>query len=169
MAKKTKPVKMKPAKGKTWRQKLTDEKANQGKIVDVPPSMQERLGAGTLLIPKPLDVDEMMRGVKSGKLITHSQIRAELARRAGANSTCPLCTGIFVKIVAETAEEDLREGKKRVTPYWRTIKDDGSLNDKFPGGVEAQAKRLRKEGFEIQNKRGKKLRVTDFEKHLARI
>ena len=68
-----------------------------------------------------------------------------------------------MRIVAEAAEEDRRAGKKRITPYWRTIKDDGALMEKFPGGALGQAAKLRDEGFEVRRlKRGKSLVVTDF-------
>jgi alkylated DNA nucleotide flippase Atl1 len=71
-----------------------------------------------------------------------------------------------LRIVAETAEEDKEKGKKRVTPYWRMLKDDGTLNPKFPGGEETQAEKLRNEGFTIIKKGRTKLMVEDFEKYL---
>ena len=97
-----------------------------------------------------------MRTVKKGKLVTPTQLRECLAHAAGADRTCPLTTGIFLRIVAEAAEEKLRQGRKRVTPYWRVVKDDGSLNEKFPGGPAAQARHLREEGHEVVAGRGKK-------------
>ncbi len=160
-------TKWKLAKGRTWRQKLEQQHPNHGKVVAVPPRMQKRFGTGAMLIPRPLDVDAIMREVKKGKLITQSQIRDWLARQSQADCTCPLTTGIFMRIVAETAEEDLRAGKRRITPYWRTIKDDGKLMEKFPGGPRAQAARLRREGFTIQPGKGKQPpKVKDFEKSL---
>jgi len=61
----------------------------------------------------------------------------------------------------------LQNGKKRITPYWRVVKDDGSLNPKFPGGVKAQTVRLKKEGHKIVPGKGKKPpKVRDFEKSL---
>jgi len=60
------------------------------------------------------------------------------------------------------------EGKKDITPYWRTLKVGGVLNEKFPGGVEAQAARLRAEGHTIELGKGKKPhRVKDYEKKMA--
>ncbi len=161
-------VTWKLAKGKTWRQKLEQEHPNHGKVVAIPPRMQKRFGPGTMLIPKPLDVDAIMRKTGKGKLITQSQIRQRLAHAARADSACPLTTGIFIRIAAEAAEEDARAGKTRITPYWRTIKDNGSLNEKFPGGFTAQAARLREEGFTIQAAKGKGApRVKDFGQYLV--
>lgn len=163
-------IKWKLAKGKTWRQKLEEVHPNHGKIVDVPLRMQKRFGQGTMLISSPREVDKIMRKVRKGKLITQSQFRAKLARDAGADAACPMTTGIFVRIVAEAAEEARRAGKKRITPYWRTIHDDGKLIEKFPGGPKTQAANLRKEGFVIQAAKGKQPpRVRDFEAALVKL
>lgn len=152
-------------KSKTrWRDKL--EKPQELKLVTVPPKMVQMFGKGKMLIPTPMLVDGVIRTVTKGKLITTRQIRERLARECGADVTCPLTTGIFVRIVAEAAEEDLINGRKRVTPYWRVVKDDGSLNPKFPGGEHQQARRLRSEGFAVTSQ-GKRTFVKDFEKRLA--
>jgi len=50
------------------------------------------------------------------------------------------------------------------------VKADGGLNEKLPGGVEAQAARLREEGHSIEPGVGKKPpRVKDYEKALQRV
>lgn len=146
------------------------EKKQEPKIVEIPPKMVKRYGTGKMLIPRPLDVDALIRKVEKGKLVTQAQIRERLAKDFSVDVTCPITTGIFVRIAAEAAEEDLREGKKQVTPYWRVMKKGGSLNPKFPGGIKAQATRLEEEGHIILVSKGKKPpRVKDFEKHLQRL
>lgn len=156
-----------PKTRKTWRQKLEEEHPEHGKVVDVPPKMQNRFGTGKMLIPKPLDIDSLIQKVQKGQLATVTQIREKLAKGAHAHCSCPMTTGIFLRIVAEVAEEDLSNGKREVTPYWRVIKADGSLNKKFPGGVLVQAARLKEEGHIIEPCRGKKPpRVKNFEKSL---
>ena len=150
------------AKRKTWREKL--EVDQERKVVDNP------RGGGTLLIPKPLDVDALVRKVQTGKLVTVDQIRRRLAKDYGGDTACPLCTGIFLRIAAEVAEEDLTNGATEITPYWRVVKADGGLNEKFPGGVDAQAIHLKEEGHTIEPGKGKKPpRVKDFEKKLAEV
>jgi hypothetical protein len=141
-----------------WREKL--EKPQTPKVVQISPKMS-RFGEGTMLIPTPMLVDELIRKVPKGKLITVSELRRKLASDFSTNSTCPLTTGIFVRIAAETAEEDRANGKRRLTPYWRVIKDDGGLNPKFPGGFDMQARNLRAEGFTVT--RTKKPTVKEFE------
>lgn len=40
----------------------------------------------------------------------------------------------------------------QVIPWWRTLKSNGELNEKYPGGVENQKKLLEKEGHKIIQK-----------------
>mgnify|MGYP006266749611 CR=1 FL=1 len=71
-------------------------------------------------------------------------------------------------MVARAAEEDAAEGKKDITPDWRTLKGKGELNEKYPGGAEGHRKLLEKEGFKIVQK-GRKFVVNDYEKYLANV
>ena len=135
----------------SWREKL--ERVEHAKVVQIPPRMQPRFGEGTMLIPRPLDVDALIRSIPKGKVVTQTELRERLAADARASVACPLTTGIFVRIAAEAAEEDARAGKKQITPYWRVVRDNGSMNPKFPGGPEAQARRLSGEGLTIRNGR----------------
>jgi hypothetical protein len=152
---------------KSWREKLADSK-DFPRVVEITPSMSQRWGTGTVVIPAPREVDEIMRSVPRGKLITINQIRERLAKRHGATIGCPITTGIFASIAARAAEEAKAEGKKNITPYWRTLKVGGALNEKYPGGVDAQAAKLKAEGHTIETgKDGKPKRVRDFEKALV--
>ncbi len=150
---------------KTWREKLEKK---QEPVIKLPPkNWIEKYGGEKMLIATPRIIDRFIRQVPPGQLITIGKIRSELARKYQADFTCPLTTGIFVRIAAEAAEEDRENGGKDIAPYWRVTKDDGTLNPKFPGGVEKQAKNLSAEGFEIEKKGTTKLRVKNFEKYLA--
>ncbi len=154
---------------KSWREKL-EHPAVKGlpKVVDVPQKWQKMMGGARVLVPTPLMADETIRTVPNGRLITTGQIRQRLARPHQADSTCPMTLGIFLRIVSEAAEEDRREGRTPITPYWRVVKDDGSLNPKFPGGVEAHAARLHEEGHRIVPGKGKKPpRVVDFQRAIV--
>jgi len=104
----------------------------------------------------PREVEAFILTVRKGSVTTVSEIREFLAGKHSADVTCPLTTGIFVRIAAEAAEEDASTGKTKITPYWRVLKDDGSLNPKFPGGVHQQAEKLREEGHRIVPGSGKR-------------
>lgn len=154
---------------KSWREKLRDSK-DLPKVVKITPKLAGRWGAGlgdTIAIPAPIEVDEIMKKVPKGKLITINGIRERLAEKHGATVGCPITTGIFAWISAHAAEEAKAEGEKDITPYWRTIKTGGILNEKYPGGVEAQKKLLEKEGYTVVRK-GKNCIVADFEKYLVK-
>ncbi len=146
-----------------WREKIN--KITDTKIVDLPDNVPYSFGKGKMLISRPKDIEAVVRKVSKGKLITKSQLRKKLALDAGADTTCPLTTGIFLRMISEAAEEDALAGKKNIAPYWRVVGEKGELNEKFPLGAEGQAQRLEAEGIETEAKKhGGKLFVVDFEK-----
>lgn len=150
---------------KSWREKL--EKEEPPKIVDIIPLWQKSMGKGKMVIANAKLVDELARKIPKGKLSTVGLMRERFAKDFKVKTACPLTTGIFLRISAETAEEDKSKGAKKITPYWRVVKDDGSLNPKFPGGINQQANYLESEGFNIVFSKNKKsAKVENFEKYL---
>jgi len=149
---------------KTFNEKLKDSK-DMPKIVEVTdPAAVARYGGTKMLIAPPLFYDEIMKKVPSGKLLTADMIRDYLAKKHGADYTCPLTAGIFVNIAAHaSAERDTDE-----TPYWRTLKKDGELNEKYPEGIEGQSLRLEMEGHTVIQK-GKKYFVKDYQDKLFKL
>ena len=133
----------------TWRAKL--HKPVLPKLVPISDGMAKRFGHGMMLIPTALELDAMIRKVPRGQVSTLAQVRNRLARWHNADLTCPLVTGIFLRIVAEAAEEDRQAGKPDITPYWRVVREDGKLVAKFPGGIKAQAQRLQEEGLTVED------------------
>jgi alkylated DNA nucleotide flippase Atl1 len=151
----------------SWCEKLYASKGLP-KVEKITEKMSKKWGTGTVVIPAPVEVDELMRKVPPGKLTTINEIRAALAKKHGASIGCPITTGIFAWIAAHAAEEQKQKGEKDTTPYWRTLKVDGVINDKYPSGAEAQKKLLEKEGHRVIQK-GKKYVVVDHEKALAKL
>ena len=151
---------------KSWHEKLTDDKGLP-RIEPITEKMSIRWGIGTLVIPAPREVNEIMKQVSRGKLITINEIRNILAKKHGATIGCPITTGLFAMISAHAAYEELEEGKERATPYWRTLKSGGEVNPKYPGGIQNQKKRLESEGHQVV-RRGKKYFVENYEKYLIR-
>jgi hypothetical protein len=152
---------------KSCREKLLDDK-DLPKVFDTRnEKVSKRWGEGLCVIPRPRDVDGLMKKVPKGKLTTINELRAAVARQHRADIGCPITTGIFAWIAAHAAAETLAEGGKRVTPYWRTLKMGGEINPKYPGGVVAQRKLLAAEGHKVV-KKGKKFLVVNFEKSVVR-
>ncbi len=148
-------------KRKSWREKLVDSKGLP-KVGPVSGKMSKRWGRGKMVIPAPIEVDALMKQVPRGRVVTVNDLRAALAARHDADFACPMTTGIFAWIAAHAAAEAEAEGAKRITPYWRTLKNGGELNPKYPGGVASVAKRLKAEGHSIVHK-GKRSVVADYE------
>lgn len=91
----------------------------------------QKYGGARMYFAPPMEYDRVMRLVPRGKVITVGKIREAFAKENDADFTDPITAGIFVSIAA-WASEQRTEDK---TPYWRTLKANGELNEKYPGGV----------------------------------
>ncbi|HKZ34553.1 MAG TPA: MGMT family protein [Patescibacteria group bacterium] len=152
---------------KDWVQKLHDSK-DLPRVEPITKKMSKLWGSGTLVIPAPIEVDAFMKRVPHGRLTTIQEIREALAKKHHATIACPLTTGIFAWIAAYASEQTKHEGKTDTTPYWRTLKAGGQLNEKYPGGIEPQKKLLEKEGHTVVMK-GNRAFVQQFEQSLAHL
>ncbi len=121
----------------------------------------KKYGGDRMYFAPPIDYDTIMRMVPFGKVITVGKIREHFAAKSGADFTEPITAGVFVSIAAWASHQ--REDDK--TPYWRTLKANGELNEKYPGGVTAQKEELEAEGHTIIQKGRKNIRyyVKDYE------
>ncbi len=154
----------------TWQEKLADNKKGLPKVERFDQKNGKNWPAGDYVIPAPVEVDAIMKKVPTGKLITINEIRQILAKKHQADYGCPITTGIFSWIAANAADEAEKEGKKRITPYWRTLKTGGILNEKYPGGLANLKKRLEAEGHTVVRKgRSKHFMVENYEKVIAKI
>lgn len=126
-----------------------------------------KYGGDRMFFAPPMDYDAVMRRIPRGRLTTVGEIRAYFARMNGADFTEPITAGIFVSIAAWASYQ---RGQDE-TPYWRTLKADGELNPKYPGGVQAQREKLEAEGHVIVARGRKNIRyyVKDYEKALMEL
>lgn len=102
-----------------------------------------------MLIPTPMSILEIVKEIPVGHCMAASELREELAFRNGADYTCPLTTGIFLRILAEATEEASQTGSDTLAPWWRVVPDDGKLSLKLPGQGKLQKQRLEAEGWEF--------------------
>lgn len=126
-----------------------------------------KYGGNRMYFAPPVDYDRIMRRVPRGKLTTVGAIREYFARENGADFTEPITAGIFVSIAAWASAQ--RSGDE--TPWWRTLKANGELNPKYPGGIQAQREKLEAEGHEIVQRGRKDIRfyVKDYEEYLFEL
>lgn len=155
------------ARKKTWTEKLHDSK-DLPKVVEITGAAIKSWGEGTCVVPAPVEVDQLMRQVRKGKITTIRELRQALAEHHQADMACPITTGIFSWIAAHAAVEAEEQGTKRVTPWWRTLKTGGELNPKYPGGPQRQRALLEVEGHTVVQ-RGQKLFVEGFDQQLATL
>lgn len=126
-----------------------------------------KYGGDKMYFAPPIDYDRVMRQVPEGKLTTVGDIRELFAKAAGADFTEPMTAGIFVSIVA-WASFQRQEDK---TPWWRTLKNGGELNPKYPGGAEEQKRLLEAEGHRVMQKGRTNIKyyVQDYEDSLVEL
>lgn len=127
----------------------------------------EKYGGERMYFAPPVVYDAIMKTVPWGKVVTVGMIRAYLAEKNHADFTDPITAGIFVSIAAWASYQR----SEQETPYWRTLKANGELNAKYPGGVEAQRAKLEAEGHTVIQTGRKNLRyyVKDYESALFEL
>ena len=127
----------------------------------------KKYGGEKMFFAPPVTYDEIMKKVPRGKVITVGAIREYLAEENGADFTDPIAAGIFVSIAAWASHQRTEDE----TPYWRTLKANGELNAKYPGGIAAQKEKLEAEGHTVVERGRKNIRyyVKDYEKVLFEL
>ncbi|HVO78026.1 MAG TPA: MGMT family protein [Methanomassiliicoccales archaeon] len=111
------------------------------------------------------EVVDLMRQVPLGKVTTVIDICREIAVRHKVKGCCTLVSGISISTAANAAEEAAARGEDLRIPYWRTLKANGLLNEKFPGGELGHRRLLEAEGHKVI-KKGKHLAMEDVERSL---
>jgi len=114
----------------TWTEKLNCSKSPQKKLLE---KSVAGMPAGALMyISTPQEIDAYIRQIPRGRGVTVQQMRVDLASRNKADCTCPLTTGIFLRIVAEAAFEKINSGSRAdPTPFWRVIEKNANIVSKL--------------------------------------
>lgn len=160
---------------KTWFQKMQD-KPGYPKVLVLEDSFPcynavHKMGANVgdeIVLVNPSDVIPLMAAIPAGKVITLMDICLALAQKYHVKGCCTLTAGIFTMTIANAVEEAKAKGDSSLLteiPWWRTLKSDGFLNEKYPGGQEKQREVLESEGLKIIP-RGKKFQLADFERYV---
>ena len=68
-----------------------------------------------MLISSPEKISEFIFKIPKGSYLNTKELRRELALRAGADNTCPVTTGIFLRMAIEQHKDDEN------FPYWRVV------------------------------------------------
>lgn len=129
----------------TWNDKLRCSKAPEVKRLDK--ALAGMPKGSRMLIASPAIIDAYVRSIPSGRTVTVKAMRDTLASRHKAEQTCPVTTGIFLRIVAEAAWERHLAGEslQTITPFWRVIEPDSPLAAKLACGAEFIAQQRKSE------------------------
>jgi hypothetical protein len=135
------------SKRKTWTEKLNIDRKP---VIEKADKDFAGIKAGQMmLIPTPKIVDAYIRQIPEGKEVDSNTIRKDLAAEYHAEVTCPLTTGIFIRIAAEAAYEELEKGKplNKITPFWRVINEKSPTAKKLSFGTKFLKEQRKKEGI----------------------
>ncbi len=137
------------AKKKTWAEKMKPDAehkitTNDKDFADIP-------AGHSLLIPTPLIVDDYVRHIPEGEHTNIKQMRNDLAAEFGSEYTCPVVSGISLRIVAENAFEQIQQGKplSKVAPFWRIIDLKSPAAKKLACGIDYLKELRQKEGLPV--------------------
>jgi hypothetical protein len=91
--------------------------------------------------------DQYIRKIPEGETRTIMRLRNELARKNGADATCPVSSAIFLRIVAEAAWDEIQSGLplSKVTPFWRVIEPNSPIAKRLRVGSDWIAHQREKE------------------------
>lgn len=130
---------------KNWRDKLKEEKKPRVKRVEV--DFADIPAGSTMFIATPQLIERYIKTIGFGKRINIKTLRKDLAIEHQADYTCPVTTGIFLRIVAEANYEKWKGGAKlrEITPFWRVIEPNSALAKKLSFGQEFLIKQIEKE------------------------
>lgn len=139
---------MKPTKGKTWTDKVNDP-TKEFQVKKLEKDFADMPAGAKMLIATPKIVDDYVRQVPKGKSGSLATMRKDLAIEYGAEYTCPVTSGIFLRIVSEAAHEQIEKGApiSKVAPFWRVIDEKSALNKKLSFGQEFVRQQRKKEGI----------------------
>lgn len=143
----------KSLKSKTWTEKVNDVtkvhvvKKNDKDFAGIPAN-------STMLIATPKIVEEYVRQIPKGAGTTLQDMRVDLAHEYNAEFTCPVTSGIFLRMVAEAAFEQVEQGKaiSSVAPFWRIVDKKSPLLKKLSFGSDFVLQQRKKEGLDKNTK-----------------
>ena len=130
---------------KSWKEKLNIDKSFVVKSLDK--NFSDMKVGENMLIATPKIIDEYIKQIPKGININIKTLRNDLALTYNADTTCPVTTGIFLRIVSEAAFEDFLNGEKNITPFWRVVDHESKTATKLACGINFIKKRRSEENI----------------------
>ena len=114
---------------KSWKEKFFSK--GNFEIKTIQKNFWGHVAGSKMLIPTPLMIQEFINQIESGKVSEIETMRNDLAIENGADFTCPMTTGIFLKIVAEYNFEKLNQKRVDICPFWRIIDPNSKFSERL--------------------------------------
>ena len=134
---------------KSWIGKRDCEKSFKIKTIDK--QFADIPKGSRMLIASPPIIDEYVKSILYGEFVEPVKMRDDLAKDYQADKTCPVTTGIFLRIVSEASYEEYQSGDdlETIAPFWRIVKLNSKLAGKLACGIDFIAKRQTKENIVV--------------------
>ena len=130
---------------RSWKEKLNIDKSFVVKRLDK--NFSDMKVGENMLIATPKIIDDYIKQIPKGININIKTLRNDLALTYNADTTCPVTTGIFLRIVSEAAFEDFLNGEKNITPFWRVVDHESKTATKLACGINFIKKRRSEENI----------------------
>ena len=127
---------MKRKSTQQWNDKLNQQK--EAKVKHIEKRFSDIEADSDMLVATPRIFEEYIRRIPYGTFVEIKKVRRDLAKKFKADATCPVTTGLFLRIVAESAYENLTNGMKmeQIVPFWRVIAPESSIAKKLSFGTD---------------------------------
>lgn len=129
----------------SWKEKLNTDKSFVVKRLNK--NFSDMKVGENMLIATPKIIDDYIKQIPKGININIKTLRNDLALTYNADTTCPVTTGIFLRIVSEAAFEDFLNGEKNITPFWRVVDHESKTATKLACGINFIKKRRSEENI----------------------
>lgn len=117
---------------KSWIDKFNQPREKMIKVIDT--NFSDMKVGEKMLIATPKIIDEYINQVPKSYTVDMKTMRKDLALTHQAEVTCPVTTGIFLRIVSEVSYENIIQGEKSPTPFWRVVDPKSKLANKLACG-----------------------------------
>jgi hypothetical protein len=147
---------------KTWIEKR--DLAKEAEVKRLTTDFADMKAGEKMLIATPSIVADYIQHITAGKEGTLAQMRKDLAAEYHADKTCPVTSGIFLRIVAEAAYEEYQKGKaiSKITPFWRMMNEQSPAAKKLTFGTNFLLSQRKKEGLQsAKKKQAKEMALVD--------
>ena len=132
---------------KSWNEKLHSPRPHQ--VKPAPMNIAGMKKGQIMLVPTALMIDKFIRNIPAGTSMDIKTMRQKMAGEHKAEVSCPITTGILLRIVAEAAWEDHDQGApvSAMTPVWRVLDKNATTTKKLSFDAQFLSDQRKNEGL----------------------